>query len=204
MTHFWQLVWANVERPGGELFAFVSGRFLYWNHVRYLRSSRVPHTLYLPSLRRYREETMQIVRPFRRPNEGLNLAGNNPEPEAEPEAEPRREPRSDVDLALTVWGIDTRGDRFLQPARARNISLSGALLSGLDADLRSGDVIGILYGGKKARYRVVWVRESGSSLRTQAAIHRLPPDECPWKELLAEGLAGTQQTASPPNVAHED
>jgi hypothetical protein len=44
----------------------------------------------------------------------------------------RREPRTDVDIVLTVWGVDTRGDRFLQEARAREISLSGALLSGLE------------------------------------------------------------------------
>ena len=56
----------------------------------------------------------------------------------------RREPRTDIDLGLTVWGVDTRGDRFLQEARARDISLSGALIIGLDTELRSGDVIGVL------------------------------------------------------------
>src|ERR1017187_2257176 len=80
----------------------------------------------------------------------------------------RCEPRTDLDLGLTVWGVDTRRDRFLQETRARDISLSGALLVGLDAELRSGDVIGILYAGKKARYRVVWVRHSGTSDKVQA------------------------------------
>jgi PilZ domain-containing protein len=109
----------------------------------------------------------------------------------------RREPRVEVDLPLTVWGIDTKGDRFLQQAHARDISLSGTLLSGLDAELRSGDVIGILYAGKKARYRVVWVRESGNGLKVQAAVHRIAPDECPWKELLAEECAEAGTTVSP-------
>jgi hypothetical protein len=54
----------------------------------------------------------------------------------------RREPRKPLDLPLLVWGVDTQGERFLQEAHARDISLSGALLSGLDADLKSGDVIG--------------------------------------------------------------
>jgi hypothetical protein len=110
----------------------------------------------------------------------------------------RREPRSDVDIVLTVWGVDTRGDRFLQQARAREISLSGALLSGLDSELRSGDVIGILYAGKKARYRVVWVRQSGTSRKVQAAVHRFTTDECPWKDLLAEEDTTTENTISPP------
>ena len=108
----------------------------------------------------------------------------------------RREPRIEADLVLTVWGVDTRGDRFLQEARARNISLSGALLSGLHAELRSGDVIGILYAGKKARYRVVWVRESGNSQKVQAAVHRIAPDECPWKDLLDE-----EQSDDPPTIS---
>ena len=108
----------------------------------------------------------------------------------------RREPRTDLALGLTVWGVDTRGDRFLQETRARDISLSGALLVGLDAELRSGDVIGILYAGKKARYRVVWVRHSGTSDKVQAAVHRFAADECPWKELLADERKDGETTAS--------
>ena len=85
-----------------------------------------------------------------------------------------------------VWGVNTEGERFLQEAHARELSLSGALLTGLDADLRSGDVIGILYGKKKARYRVVWVRYDGGGEKMQVAVHRLEADECPWRELLSE------------------
>jgi hypothetical protein len=68
-----------------------------------------------------------------------------------PTKDRRREPRTDIDLGLTVWGVDTRRDRFLQEAHAREVSLSGALILGLKCELRSGEVIGILYLGKKAR-----------------------------------------------------
>ncbi len=118
-----------------------------------------------------------------------------------PREDLRREPRTDIDLGLTVWGVDTRGDRFLQETRAHDVSLSGALLVGLDAELRSGDVIGVLYAGKKARYRVVWVRHSGTSDKVQAAVHRFTADECPWKELLSEESAATGATASPSSSA---
>lgn len=82
----------------------------------------------------------------------------------------RREPRTPADLPLLVWGVDIQGERFMQEAHARDISLSGALLSGVDADLRSGDVIGILCGKKKARFRVVWTRYDGTGDRMQVAI----------------------------------
>ena len=97
----------------------------------------------------------------------------------------RREPRTEVDLALHVWGIDTKGGRFLQEARARDISLSGAMLTGIDTDLHSGDVIGILYAGRRARFRVVWTRYDAAGDRMQVAVHRVTPDACPWQDLLS-------------------
>ena len=118
----------------------------------------------------------------------------------------RREQRTEVDLSLTVWGVSTKGERFLQQVRARDISLSGAMLSGLDTELRSGDVIGILYAGKKARYRVVWIRYDGEGEKLQAAVHRIVPDECPWRSLLAEPAqivtpSQNAQAAQPENPA---
>lgn len=82
----------------------------------------------------------------------------------------------------------------MQEARARDISLSGAMLSGIDADLRPGDVVGILYLGKKARYRVVWVRYDESGDKMKVAVHRIEPDLCPWQDLLSEQ---TEETIAP-------
>lgn len=98
----------------------------------------------------------------------------------------RKESRTAADLVLTIWGVDTRGERFVQEAHARDISMSGALLSGIDAELRSGDVVGILHGTRKARFRVVWVRYDESGDKMQVAVHRIDPDVCPWRELLVE------------------
>ena len=104
----------------------------------------------------------------------------------------RRESRWIANLEVMVWGVDMKGERFLQDARARDISLSGAMLTGLDADLRSGDVIGILYGKKKARYRVVWIRYDGDGDKMQVAVHRVEADECPWRELVTDAEAPEQ------------
>ena len=101
----------------------------------------------------------------------------------------RRQSRASADLLVLVWGVDTRGERFLREARAREISLSGALLTGIDAELRSGDAIGILHAGRKARYRVIWVRYDGVGDKMQVAVHRFQEDACPWPELLADEVA---------------
>ena len=98
----------------------------------------------------------------------------------------RREPRSQANFAVTIWGVDTKGERFLQEVRVRDVSLSGALLCGIESELRSGDLIGVLYLARKARYRVVWVRYDDGGEKIQAAIHLVQPDVCPWRDLLVE------------------
>lgn len=98
----------------------------------------------------------------------------------------RRESRTVIELPLMVWGVDVQGERFLQEARARDISIAGALLSGLDADLKCGDVVGILFGKKEARYRVVWIRYDGAGDKMLVAVHRFEADECPWLDLITE------------------
>lgn len=109
----------------------------------------------------------------------------------------RSEPRTRADFQVTIWGVDTRGDRFLQEARACDISMSGALLSGIEVDLRCGDVIGLLYLGKRARYRVVWVRYDDGGDKIQAAIHRIEADACPWLELLTKEASPPKQLQRP-------
>lgn len=105
----------------------------------------------------------------------------------------RREPRWIAGLPVFVWGVDTQGERFCQEAQASDISQSGALLTGLDVGLRSGDVIGILYGKKKARYRVVWTRYDGAGEKMQVAVHRVQVDECPWLDLLGDAERDSEE-----------
>lgn len=127
---------------------------------------------------------LQIIRSS--DNHDRNAQRENSLREEAPGVDRRHEPRIAAELAVTVWGIDTRGERFLQNAVVQNISLSGALLCGLKAEVRSGDEIGILYSGNKARYRVIWIRHT--SMELHAAVHRIDPDECPWKKLIVDPL----------------
>jgi hypothetical protein len=85
-----------------------------------------------------------------------------------------------VDLAVQISGHDVNGMPFTQNVTASNISGSGALLSGLSRTIRPGDLLWIEYHQRKARFRVVWARDSQSNFKTQAAVHRLAKEECPW------------------------
>ena len=78
------------------------------------------------------------------------------------------------------------GQTFNQTIHARNISNSGALLSGLEHALKVGDVIGVQYKDRKTGCKVVWVMDTNSPQKMQAGIEIIADQDCPWKSELPE------------------
>lgn len=106
----------------------------------------------------------------------------------------RREPRVESNLPVLIWGIDAQGLPFTQSALARNISGHGALLSGIEQLLRCGDLIVVQYGKKRARFRVVWTRDSANGEKVRAAVQRLEAEKCPWEDELQLDSAKSRDT----------
>src|ERR1700758_4517427 len=100
-------------------------------------------------------------------------------------SETRPAPRIPADLSVRVWGMAASGQTFSQHVRARNISSSGALFSGLEHELKVGDVIGVQYGDRKSRCKVVWVMDGGPLQKMQAGVEIVADQDCPWKNELA-------------------
>jgi hypothetical protein len=105
----------------------------------------------------------------------------------------RREPRKPSELLVLLWGIDAEGLPFAQSAIARNISRQGALLSGVKQPLRCEDPIMIQVGTKRARFRVIWTRDSKNGEKILAAVQKLETQECPWEDQLEVSLRATAQ-----------
>ncbi len=76
-------------------------------------------------------------------------------------ADHQTEPRLTVDLPVRIWGMSADGRPFSQHARALNISSEGALISGVESELKVGDMIGVQCEEKKTRCTVVWVMNTG-------------------------------------------
>jgi PilZ domain len=94
------------------------------------------------------------------------------------------EPRVTVDLPVRVWGMTAEGRPFSQHARAQNISSEGALLSGVENELKVGDVVGVQCDDKKTRCTVIWVMNTGLIKKNQVGVKLLADQECPWKTYL--------------------
>jgi hypothetical protein len=99
--------------------------------------------------------------------------------------EHQTEPRLTVDLPVRVWGMSAEGRPFSQHARAHNISSEGALISGVDNELKVGDVIGVQCDEKKTRCTVIWVMNTGPVKKNQVGVKLVADQDCPWKNYLS-------------------
>lgn len=98
--------------------------------------------------------------------------------------ERRNEVRLRIAVRVNVSGIDARCEGFSESVVATNLSRSGALLTGVQAELRCGDRIAVEYGSRTGHFRIVWVIDRGRPEGTQVAIHKLAAEECPWDAVL--------------------
>jgi hypothetical protein len=103
------------------------------------------------------------------------------------------EPRLAVELPIRIFGMGADGRPFLQNAQARNISLRGAKLSGLETQLKPGDVVGVQLGEKKARCKVIWVVDAGQAQRIEVGVSLIEGQPCPWEREIEQ----TQQAGEP-------
>jgi len=94
------------------------------------------------------------------------------------------EPRLSVDLPVRIWGLSADGRPFSQRARAHNISSDGARISGVENELKVGDVIGVQCDEKKTRCTVVWVLNTGPVKKNEVGVKLVADQECPWKSYL--------------------
>ncbi len=79
--------------------------------------------------------------------------------------------------------MDAEARPFFQNANACNISSDGGLVWGINHQLKIGEVIGVQYGERKARFRVIWAVDSGSARKIEAGIQLLAQQQNPWHEL---------------------
>jgi hypothetical protein len=103
---------------------------------------------------------------------------------AEPQAQQQIKPRVTVDLPVRVWGMTAEGRPFSQHARAQNVSDKGALLAGVECELKVGDVIAVQYGEKKARVSVIWTVNNGFLIKNNVGVKLLADQDCPWKDYV--------------------
>jgi hypothetical protein len=96
----------------------------------------------------------------------------------------RRQPRIKGILPVRIWGIDHRGEPFSEHSCTATISVAGASLLGVHASLTRGDIIGLQYRNRQARFRVVWIVPARTALERHIGLECLEPEKAFWPVTL--------------------
>jgi hypothetical protein len=113
----------------------------------------------------------------------------------------RRSSRLNVELRVAVWGINAANRPFTQYARTIDISVHGIRISGMQCLLKVGDIVGVGYRRKKARFKVVSVGKLGTPQFGQVALEAVELKQNLWdldSERLARSNVGTGERRSAP------
>ncbi len=92
----------------------------------------------------------------------------------------RRENRVATDIRVKVCGVDQNGQKFVQSARAVDISRSGARLDGVGYVAQPGQIIEVKRFWHSAQFRVLWVGGAGTPEAGQVGTFSLNPKKNVW------------------------
>jgi hypothetical protein len=94
----------------------------------------------------------------------------------------RKERRLKVEFPVRIWGIDRMAQPFAEVVRVKNVSLNGAVLLGVRAKIRAGELLDVQHGSQKAQFLIAWASPG------EAGIQALPFEPCIWGIALAKTL----------------
>ena len=102
-------------------------------------------------------------------------------------------------VLVRIWGMGAQGQAFFQNANAQNLTAISAQLTGVDQELKTGDVIGVQLGDKKARCKVLQVADAGLPIKFKIDVELVEGQQCPWKDKVAAPAEGSPKVSSHAN-----
>lgn len=90
------------------------------------------------------------------------------------------EPRKAVEVPVRVFGTDCDGKPFSENLTTVDVSLGGAKLRGLKAELQVGEIIGLTYRKNKAHFRVKWIGTPETATEGVMGLLNLNPGKPLW------------------------
>jgi hypothetical protein len=109
----------------------------------------------------------------------------------------RKAPRVPKTLRVIVKGTDPRGHPFAQSAYTVDLSEVGARLDGVGFLTTPGQTIEVRRLWRKARFRVVWIGQVGSTESNQVGVV-LQSEKNIWRVELPKSAAKSPQDPKPP------
>jgi hypothetical protein len=92
----------------------------------------------------------------------------------------RHRPRKQVEVSVRIFGTDAKGQIFSEKGSTVNVSQDGARVAGIQAQPKVDEVVGLVYGEHKGKFKVKWVGAVGSPVEGQIGLHRVDPEKPFW------------------------
>jgi PilZ domain len=92
----------------------------------------------------------------------------------------RREPRTEVAIPVRIFGTDADGRVFSENVVTVDVSRSGAKITGIQARIKPGEIIGITHGTQKSRFKVSWAGQPGTPGAGQIGVLNTTPEKSIW------------------------
>lgn len=81
-----------------------------------------------------------------------------------------REPRKPINVTVRVVGLDARGQTYSHSVNTVNVSAHGMRIHGAGFLRKTGELVTVVYGANRLKFRVVWIGPPGTALEDQAAL----------------------------------
>ena len=101
----------------------------------------------------------------------------------------RREDRIELALPVRVFGIDAQGKPFNLRTETVDVTRLGARIHNVTCFSAPGEVIGIQFEDKKARFRIMWIGAPGSPKEGDVGVQLLDSEKPIWDTLSVSGLS---------------
>ena len=103
----------------------------------------------------------------------------------------RKKPRVPKSLRVIVKGLDSNGHPFAQSAYTVDLSQDGARLDGIGFLTSPGQTIEVRRRWRKARFRVVWIGQVGSTESNHVGVFGLQAEKDIWRVELPKTSAAS-------------
>ncbi len=92
----------------------------------------------------------------------------------------RQESRKEIRLPVRIFGTDDHGRAFSEKVFTVDISRRGAKLTGVQCQIKAGEIIGMAYGSSKGRFFVKWVGQLNTPQEGQVGLQNASPEKSIW------------------------
>jgi len=92
----------------------------------------------------------------------------------------RREPRKEIKVAVRLFGTDAYGRPFSSAVSSIDVSRNGVRVSGVEVEVKPGEILGLSHGSNKGRFSVKWVGARGTPQQGQIGLLNLAPEKPLW------------------------